>query len=220
MYGKSAKRLRWRDLEGLWFQHGLALIHTRCAHTVTAATLNGTLYYHSHEQHDIHGLLKQDPPFIQQDPNPSGSGLGLDPADIGHGVPHDNHFFEATPKNVKASNLIAAYADWIKGVDKNSTAWEERLSEPDFFAKSVLEWPEDVSCGVAYNGCDGRPLCDDISERIENRTRARQICYVFNSFHHVSLISAQVHVGVHVLFDVLVKLTVFAGTKQSSPSRR
>ena len=41
--------------------------------------------------------------------------------------------------------------------------------------------------GVAYNGCDGRrPLCNYISERIENRTRARQICYVFDSYHHAS----------------------------------
>lgn len=155
-----------------------------------------------------------------QDPKSSGTGLGSDPVNTAHGLPHDSRFFEATPGNIDASKYGAAYADWIKSVDKNSTAWGDRLSEPDFFAKAVLEWPDDVNCGIAYNGCDGRPLCDDISERIENRTRARQICYIFDSFHHVSLISAQIHVGIFALFDALLKLTVRVGTKQSSPSRR
>ena len=146
-------------------------------------------------------------------PKSPGTGLGSDTVNTGHGLPHDKHFFESTYENIKASNFGAAYADWIKRVDKNSNAWKERLSEPDFFAKTVLEWPDDVSCGVAYNGCDARPLCDDISGRIENRTRARQTCFIFDSFHHVSLITAQIHVGVLVLFAVSVKLTVRAGTK-------
>ena len=116
----------------------------------------------------------------------------------------------------------AAYADWIQAVDKSSPAWRERLSEPDFFAKTVLEWEDDVNCGIPYNGCDGRPLCGEISKRIENRTRARQICYIFDSFHHVSLISAQVHVGVLSPAPMFFgeELTVCLGKKQRSPSRR
>lgn len=146
-------------------------------------------------------------------PEPSGEGLGSDPVNTGHGLSHDNHFFESTYENIKASNFGAAYVIWIKKVDKSSAAWRDRISEPDFFAKTVLEWPDDVNCGVAYNGCDARPLCDDISGRIPNRERARQICYIFDSFHHVSLITAQIHVGVLDLFDVSVKLTARAGTK-------
>ena len=124
------------------------------------------------------------------------SGLGSDPVEKGHDQHHDAHFFEATEENIKASNFGAAYASWVQRIDKNSTAWRERLSEPDYFAKDILDWPDDVNCGIAYNGCDARPLCDDIIERVKNRTRARQICYIFDSFHHVSLISAQIHVGV------------------------
>ena len=132
-------------------------------------------------------------------PDPKSSaakGLGSDPVNTGHGQSHDPHFFDATPANIKASRFGAAYADWIQAVDKSSDAWLSRLSEPDFFAKTVLEWPDDVNCGITYDGCDGRPSCSEIGERIENRERARQICYIFDSFHHVSLISAQVHVGV------------------------
>ena len=101
----------------------------------------------------------------------------------------------------------------------HSTAWQDRLSEPNSFAKTILEWPDDVNFCVAYNGCDGKLLCADISERIENRTRARQVCYLSDSFRHMSWISAQIHVGVLALLDLLVELTVWVGTKQSSPSR-
>lgn len=163
-----------------------------------------------HDQNETHNGNETD---MLQGPKSPRTGLGSDPVNTSHGLPHDGQFFEATPENIEASNFGAAYADWIVGVDKNSTAWQDRLSEPDFFAKTVLEWPDDVNCGVAYNGCDGKPLCDDISERIENRTRARQICYIFDSFHHVSLISAQIHARFPALFEVLVKLTVQVGTK-------
>ena len=129
-----------------------------------------------------------------QQSNSTDGGLGSDPIRTDHGQAHDLDFFEPTAKNIRDSRFGAAYVLWFIGVDKNSTAWRERLSEPDFFAKTVLEWPDDVNCGVAYNGCDMRPSCNDISERIENRTRARQICYIFDSFHHVSLITAQIHV--------------------------
>lgn len=101
----------------------------------------------------------------------------------------------------------------------HSTAWQDRLSEPNFFAKIILESPDDVNFCVAYNGCDGKLLCDDICERIENRTRARQVCYLSDWFRHMSLINGQTHVGVLALFDLLVELTVWVGTKQSSPSR-
>ena len=137
----------------------------------------------------------RDPPAPKSS---AATGLGSDPVHTGHGQSHDAHFFDATPANIKASRFGAAYADWIQAVDKSSPAWRERLSEPDFFAKTVLEWEDDVNCGVTYNGCDGRPLCSEISKRIENRERARQICYIFDSFHHVSLITAQIHVGVPV----------------------
>ena len=92
--------------------------------------------------------------------------------------------------------------DWIRQVDKTSPAWRDRLSEPDFFAKTALEWPNDVYCGVTYIDCDGRQLCAHISERIENRTRARQICYIFDSFHHVSLITAQIHADILAVSNV------------------
>ncbi len=149
------------------------------------------------------------------------NGLGLDPVNRGHGKLHDNHFFEPTPKNINASQFGLAYALWIRRVDKNSEAWQNRLSEPDFFAKSVLGWEDDVYCGIAYNGCGNKPQCSDISERIENRARARQICYIFDSFHHVSLISAQIHVGCpSSLQRSVVNLTRRAGTEQSSPGCR
>lgn len=96
--------------------------------------------------------------YTRQKAKPSGTGLGSDPVNTGHGEHHDIHFFEATPKNIKASKFGAAYVDWIRKVDKTSAAWRDRQSEPDYFAKTVLEWPDDVNCGVAYNGCGGRPL--------------------------------------------------------------
>ena len=122
-------------------------------------------------------------------------GLGSDAVNEGHGQPHEKGFFDATPKNIRASGFGAAYVKWIIAVDKSSTAWQERLSEPDFFAKTVLHWPDDVDCGIGLNGCHRAPTCNDISQRIENRTRARQICYIFDSFHNVNLITAQIHVN-------------------------
>ena len=150
------------------------------------------------------------------------TGLGSDPVNTGHGQSHDTGYFDATPANIKASRFGAAYAHWIMNVDKTSKAWLTRLSEPDFFAKTVLEWPDDVNCGISPNGCDGRPLCSDISKRIENRFRARQICYIFDSFHHVSLISAQIHVGVLCLAPVFFgeELTAWPETKRNSPNSR
>lgn len=150
------------------------------------------------------------------------TGLGSDPVNTGHGQSHDLQFFETTSANIKASRFGDAYANWIAAVDKSSPTWRERLSEPDYFAKTVLDWPDDVYCGITYDGCDGRPSCSDISKRIENRARARQICYIFDSFHHVSLISAQIHVGVFCPAPMFCgeELTVWSETKPTSPSRR
>ena len=149
------------------------------------------------------------------------TGLGSDKINKDHGQSHDIGFFEATPANIKASHFGAAYVTWIQSVDKSSEAWRNRISEPDYFAKTVLDWEDDVNCGIAYNGCDGKPSCSEISSRIENRARARQICYIFDSFHHVSLISAQVHVGVLYPAPMFFgeELTVWSETKRSSPSR-
>ena len=89
-----------------------------------------------------------------QDPNSSGTGLSSDSVNV-------DSF------------------DWVKGIDKNPTAWQDELLEPDHFAKIVLEWPGDVTCGVAYNGCNRKSLGDDISERIGNMANVRQVCYIF-----------------------------------------
>lgn len=70
---------------------------------------------------------------MHQGPKSSGTGLGSDPIRTGHSLPH---VLEATPENIHASNLGAAYANWIKGIDKKSTAWQDRLSEqPDSSCK-------------------------------------------------------------------------------------
>ena len=156
---------------------------------------------------------KKDEINSPQDPKSPATGLGSDPVNTGHDMAHYHHFFQASPQNIEDSQFGAAYADWIIGVDKTSSEWEDRLSEPDYFAKTVLEWPDDVNCGIAYNGCDGKPSCNEISRRIDNQTRARQICFIFDSFHHVSLISAQIHACFLAPFDVSVKLIIGEGTK-------
>ena len=66
-----------------------------------------------------------------QGPKSTRTGLGSDPVNTSHGLPHDRQFFEATPEKIEASSFGAAYADWIVGIDKNSTAWQEKFPEPD-----------------------------------------------------------------------------------------
>lgn len=204
--GKSILPLAIRSL--IWPSETLAASFSRITRDDQNKTRNGT----ETRTHQDAAMPKSS----------AATGLGSDPVNTGHGQVHDTGYFDATPANINASHFGAAYAKWIIDVDKNSKAWLERLSEPDYFAKTVLDWPDDVNCGISPNGCDGRPSCSDISKRIENRFRARQICYIFDSFHHVSLISAQIHVGVLCPAPMFFgeELTVWPGAKQSSPSRR
>lgn len=152
-----------------------------------AATL--PLLTRQHQNETGHGNETDSP----QSSNSSRHGLGSDPI-VQHGIPHVKGFFEPTDENVNASRFGEAYAEWIIGVDKDSLTWKRRKSEPDFFAKEVLDWPDEVICGIAYKGCHNKPSCEDISERIENRERARQICFIFDSFDQVSLISGVIYV--------------------------
>ena len=57
-----------------------------------------------------------------QAPRSPRTGLGLDPVNTSHSLPHDGQFFEASPETIEASSFGAEYADWIVGIDKNSTA--------------------------------------------------------------------------------------------------
>lgn len=99
----------------------------------------------------------------------------------------DGDFFAANTKNWNASGAGQAYREWISGVDKNSHAWTNRHSEPDFFAKQVLKWPEDIECSPEEKGCNPMLDCDGILSRVRDKEQARQIFLLFAQFHNINL---------------------------------
>lgn len=138
-----------------------------------------------------------DPTPTAAGPNPTRNGLGSDPIDRSNDpLDDDDDYFRVTPENRKASGAGEAYSLWIANVDKNSSRWLERRSEPEFFAMDVLEWSEPIECGNGVNGgCYHVPRCEDIQRRIRNKEHARQICYIFYSIVTLNTISASVYVS-------------------------
>lgn len=59
----------------------------------------------------------------------------------------------------------------------------------DFMAKDVLNWQQDIHCGINIKGCSNLPTCRDIYARIWDKEHARQICFIFISVHNLNLIS-------------------------------
>ena len=97
------------------------------------------------------------------------------------------HFFE--------SGAAEWYVQWTRSIDKTSSAWTDKVSEPQYFATEQLRWM-DMDCGVTHRGCINMPTCDDILKRVEgNRTLARNAYYVIQSYHNTNLIASIVSVS-------------------------
>ena len=79
------------------------------------------------------------------------------------------------------------YANWIRNVDKNSPAWLNRVSEPDYFARETMQW-RGMDCGVTYKGCINVPSCDEILKRVDgNATLARNIYFILQSYQNINM---------------------------------
>lgn len=103
---------------------------------------------------------------------------------------HEGYF---NPSRWSESDAGKAYAQWTMVVNKTSKAWQNRVSEPDFFLRSVMGW-SDMDCGVTYKGCVRMPTCDQILSRVRDRHIARQIYFVILSVNNINLISGVVNV--------------------------
>lgn len=99
----------------------------------------------------------------------------------------DGDFFVADKANWNTSGAGQAYREWISGVDRESYLWLHRHSEPDFFAKEVLEWPEDIECSPEEKGRNPMPDRDVILSRVRDKEQARQIFLVFASVDKANL---------------------------------
>lgn len=99
----------------------------------------------------------------------------------------EGDFFAATKANWDASGAGPAYVVWIQGADKNSDEWIHRHSEEDYFAKKILDWPENIECSPDQKGCNPMPNCDRILSRVRDREQARQIFLLFTSFNLANL---------------------------------
>ena len=123
---------------------------------------------------------------------------GLGSIHIRTDLPHlecEEDYFLATEENWIDSGAGEAYVDWMKCVDKESDAWRLRKSEPDFFMKTVPQFPDNVECSVELKGCQNIPSCGDILSRVRDKHFTRQIMFIFDSFHNAYRISGTVKVS-------------------------
>ncbi|MCJ1292809.1 hypothetical protein MMC34_004362 [Xylographa carneopallida] len=111
---------------------------------------------------------------------PSGTAKYCDPA-----------FFDA--KNFGESGAGPWYAAWVhSAIEKNSQDWQDRVSEPAYFAEHAVHWPG-MDCGVSYRGCHNMPNCNEVLELAgENATHARLMYFVLQSFHNMNLVAGVV----------------------------
>ncbi|MCJ1478264.1 hypothetical protein MMC13_006941 [Lambiella insularis] len=99
---------------------------------------------------------------------------------------HDNYFdFD----NFDESEAGPWYAEWAYNtIQTNSKGWQDRISEPNYFALQTLQWM-DMDCAVSYKGCRNMPNCDEILARVNgNITLARNIYFITQSFNNLNLI--------------------------------
>ncbi|MCJ1284237.1 hypothetical protein MMC26_003568 [Xylographa opegraphella] len=103
----------------------------------------------------------------------------------------DPAFFDA--KNFGESGAGPWYAAWVHArIEKNSVAWQNRVSEPAYFAEHEVHWP-DMDCGVSYRGCHNMPNCNEILELAGgNATHARLVYFVLQSYHNMNLVAGVV----------------------------
>ena len=103
---------------------------------------------------------------------------------------HEGYF---NPKHWHESEAGEAYMEWTMLLDKSSTAWQERVSEPNFFTRDVLGWT-DMDCGITYKGCVRMPTCDYILAKIGDAKSARQIYFILLSMNNINLLSGVANV--------------------------
>lgn len=108
---------------------------------------------------------------------------------------HEGYF---NPLRWLESEAGPAYLEWIMLMDKSSTAWLGRVSEPNFFTRDVLDWP-DMDCGITYRGCVRMPTCDYILNKIGDEKSARQIYFILLSMNNINLISGVISVSLVLL---------------------
>ncbi|MCJ1382555.1 hypothetical protein MMC17_005668 [Xylographa soralifera] len=103
----------------------------------------------------------------------------------------DPAFFDA--KNFGESGAGPWYAAWAHStIEENSQEWQDRVSEPAYFAEYEVHWP-DMDCGVSYRGCHNMPNCNEILALADgNATHARLMYYVLQSFHNMNLVAGVV----------------------------
>lgn len=111
--------------------------------------------------------------------------------------------------------------EWTMLLDKQSEAWTNRLSEPNFFARDILEWT-DLDCGISYSGCIRMPSCDYILTKLQNMEKARQVYFILLSMHNINLISGVVNVICPLSYSVDVSSEMYAdieNRRRASPRR-
>ena len=105
----------------------------------------------------------------------------------------DPAFFDA--KNFGESGAGPWYAAWVhSAIERNSQEWQDRVSEPAYFAEHEVHW-SDMDCGVSYHGCHNMPNCNEILELAGgNATHARLMYFILQSYHNMNLVAGVVSV--------------------------
>lgn len=87
------------------------------------------------------------------------------------------------------------YAEWAyNAIQSNSRDWQNRVSEPQYFASQTLLWM-DMDCTVSFKGCRNMPTCDEILARVHgNKTLARKVYFITQSFNTLNLIAGVISV--------------------------
>lgn len=123
-------------------------------------------------------------------------------------------FFD--PKHFDESGAAEWYRNWTVAIDKDSSAWKNRISEPRYFAEQQLAWM-DLDCGVTHKGCINMPNCDEIMERVGGDGElARKMYYVLQSYHNMNLIAGVISVSLSFLFYVKIVFRVASNTYHRS----
>ncbi|MCJ1387187.1 hypothetical protein MMC18_000027 [Xylographa bjoerkii] len=103
----------------------------------------------------------------------------------------DPAFFD--PKNFGDSGAGPWYAAWAHStIEENSPEWQDRVSEPAYFAEHEVHW-DGMDCGVSYRGCHNMPNCNEILALAGgNATHARLMYYILQSYHNMNLVAGVV----------------------------
>ncbi|MCJ1397971.1 hypothetical protein MMC11_001167 [Xylographa trunciseda] len=103
----------------------------------------------------------------------------------------DSAFFD--PKHFGESGAGPWYAAWAQSaIETNTQEWQDRISEPAYFAEHEVHWPG-MDCGVSYRGCHNMPNCNEILELAGgNATHARLMYYILQSYHNMNLVAGVV----------------------------